>query len=40
VKVVGGKFTPVWDQPGKPYVCFPRAAPDVNSPQYTSFATG
>jgi len=40
VKVQNGKFVAVYDQPGKPWVCFDRNDPTVDNPQYLSFATG
>lgn len=38
VKVESGKFVAVFDQPNKPWVCFNRADPTVDNPQYTNFA--
>jgi len=38
VKIHDGKFLPLWDEPGKPWVCFDRADPTLDHPQYKSFA--
>jgi ABC-type branched-subunit amino acid transport system substrate-binding protein len=38
VQIKSGKFVPVWAQPGKPFVCFNRSDPNVDSPQYLNFA--
>ncbi len=38
VKVQNGKFVAVYDQPGKPWVCFDRSDPTVDNPQYMNFA--
>ena len=38
VKAQAGKFVAVYDQPGKPWVCFDRSDPNVDNPQYTNFA--
>ena len=40
VKVESGKFVPVYDEPGKPFVCFNRTDPTVDNPQHLSFASG
>ncbi len=40
VKVVGGKFQAVFDQPGKPFVCFKRGDPNIDNPQFLNFAPG
>jgi ABC-type branched-subunit amino acid transport system substrate-binding protein len=37
VRIQGGKFVSVWDQPGKNFVCFNRTDPNVDSPQFTNF---
>jgi ABC-type branched-subunit amino acid transport system substrate-binding protein len=38
VKIHDGAFVPVWDEPGKPWVCFNRSDPTIDHPQYRSFA--
>jgi branched-chain amino acid transport system substrate-binding protein len=38
VKIHDRKFVPVWDHPGKPWVCFDRSDPTLSHPQYMSFA--
>ncbi len=38
VQVKNGKFVPVYDQPNKPFVCFPRSQVGVDNPQYVNFA--
>ena len=40
VKVQSGKFVPVFGEPAKPWVCFNKADPSVDHPQFLSFATG
>jgi len=40
VKVQAGKFVPVFDQPGKAWVCFNKDDPTVDHPQWVNFATG
>jgi branched-chain amino acid transport system substrate-binding protein len=40
VKIQSGKFVPVFDEPGKPWVCFNQNDPNVDHPQHVSFATG
>ncbi len=40
VKVVSGKFVPVYGEPGKPWVCFNENDPNVDNPQFVTFATG
>jgi branched-chain amino acid transport system substrate-binding protein len=40
LKVQDGKFVPVYDQPGKPWVCFDRNDPTVDNPQYVNFGSG
>ena len=40
VKVQSGKFVPVYGEPAKPWVCFNRNNPNVDHPQFLSFATG
>ncbi len=37
-KVEGGKFVPVYGEPGKPWVCFKTKDPTVDHPTHTSFA--
>jgi ABC-type branched-subunit amino acid transport system substrate-binding protein len=38
VKIHNNGFVPVWDEPGKPWVCFDRSAPTIDNPQYMNFA--
>jgi ABC-type branched-subunit amino acid transport system substrate-binding protein len=38
VKVQGGKFVPVYAEPGKPWVCFKLSDPTVDNPTHVSFA--
>jgi ABC-type branched-subunit amino acid transport system substrate-binding protein len=38
VKIHDRKFVPVWDQPGKPWVCFDPSDPKLDHPQYLNFA--
>ncbi|HTL84486.1 MAG TPA: ABC transporter substrate-binding protein [Acidimicrobiia bacterium] len=38
VKVQGGKLVPVYDEPGKPWVCFGENDPNIDNPQHLSFA--
>jgi ABC-type branched-subunit amino acid transport system substrate-binding protein len=40
VKVQGGKFVSTLGQPGKPWICFNETDPNVDNPQFVSFATG
>jgi ABC-type branched-subunit amino acid transport system substrate-binding protein len=40
VKVQSGKFVPVFGEPGKPWVCFNETDPNVDNPQFVTFATG
>ncbi len=40
VKVQAGKFVPVYGEPGKPWVCFNETDPNVDNPQFVSFANG
>ena len=40
VKVQGGKFVSTLGQPGKPWICFNEKDPNVDNPQFLSFATG
>jgi len=40
LKIQSGKFVPVYDQPGKPWLCFNRDDATVNSPQHLSFVSG
>jgi hypothetical protein len=40
VKVQAGKFVPVYGEPGKPWVCFNEKDPNVDNPQFVSFANG
>ncbi len=39
VKVTAGKFVPVYAEPDKPWVCFNRTDPTVDTPQHLSFVT-
>jgi branched-chain amino acid transport system substrate-binding protein len=36
-QVKDGKFTSVWGQPGKPWVCFETDAPELGEPTYETF---
>ncbi len=40
VRIQGGKFVSVWDQPGKNLVCFNRTDPNVDNPQFMNFGQG
>ena len=40
MKVQGGKFVPVYAEPGKPWVCFKLSDPNVDNPVNKSFAPG
>jgi ABC-type branched-subunit amino acid transport system substrate-binding protein len=38
VKIHDRKFVPVFDRPGKPWVCFNQTDPTIDHPQYRTFA--
>ena len=38
VEIHDGKFVPVWDEPGRAWVCFNRSDPNLDHPQHVSFA--